>query len=36
MRILHAIKLGGEVVDKDMSVSTGAFLLNEHDSKYIM
>jgi len=36
MSILHAIKLGGEVVHKDRSVSTGAFSLKGHDSSYIM
>ena len=36
MGTLNAIKLGGEVVHKDRSVSTGAFSLNGHDSSYIM
>ena len=36
MSTLHAIKLGGEVVHKDRSVSTGDFQLNGHDSSYIM
>jgi len=35
MSSLNAIKLGGEV-HKDRSVSTGAFLLNGHDSSYII
>jgi hypothetical protein len=32
MSTLNAIKLGGEVVHKDRSVSRGAFSLNGHDS----
>jgi len=36
MSTLHAIKLGGEAVHNDRSVSTGAFSLNGHDSSYIM
>ena len=36
MSTLHAIKLGGEVVCKDRSVSTGASSLNGHDGSYIM
>lgn len=36
MSTLHTIKMGGEVVHKDRSVSTGAFSLNGHDSSYIM
>jgi len=34
MSILHAIMLGGKV-QKDRSVSTSAFSLNEHDSSHI-
>jgi len=36
MSTLHAIKLGGEIVHKETSVSTSDFSLNGHDSSYIM
>jgi hypothetical protein len=35
MSTLHAIKLDGEIVHEDRSISTGAFSLNDHDSSYI-
>ena len=36
MSTLRAIKLGGKVVHKDRSVSTGTFSLKGQDSSYIM
>jgi hypothetical protein len=36
MSTLHAIKLDGEDLQKDGSVSTGAFSLHGHYSSYIM
>jgi len=36
MNTLYEIKLGGDDVRKDRSVSTGTFSLNIHDSSYIM
>jgi len=36
MSTLHSINLVGEAVQTGRSVSTGDFLVNGHDSSYIM